>query len=100
MPTYRYELQQESGDLLVGSIAAQTASGAATAIQRRGGRIIRLVPLQSGQGSTLQKIWALLNTASLCPKHNIDAILAIGTPVAFDANAEERETLGFTSIRI
>ena len=56
MPTYRYELQQESGDLLVGSIAAQTASVAASAIQRRGGRIIRLVPLQSEEGNTLKKI--------------------------------------------
>ena len=71
MPTYRYELQQESGDLLVGSIAAQTASGAATAIQRRGGRIIRLVPLQSGQGSMLQKIWALLNTGNGPSKRDI-----------------------------
>ena len=71
MPTYRYELQQESGDLLVGSIAAQTASGAATAIQRRGGRIIRLVPLQSGQGGVLQKVWALLNTGNAPSKRDI-----------------------------
>ena len=46
MPTYRYELQQESGDLLIGQIAAQSAAGAASAIASRGGRIVRLVPLK------------------------------------------------------
>ena len=47
MPTYRYELQQESGDLFIGQIAAQSAAGAASAIEQRGGRIVRLVPLRS-----------------------------------------------------
>jgi type IV pilus assembly protein PilC len=64
MPTYRYELQQESGDLFVGQIAAQSAAGAATAIQQRGGRIVRLVPLQASGGSILKKIWAILNTGN------------------------------------
>ena len=61
MPTYRYELQQESGDMLIGQIAAQSASGAASAIQRRGGRIIRLVPLRTNDSSVLKKIWVILN---------------------------------------
>ena len=71
MPTYRYELQQESGDLFVGQIAAQSASGAATAIQQRGGRIVRLVPLQASSGSILQKIWTILNTGNGPTKKDI-----------------------------
>jgi type IV pilus assembly protein PilC len=71
MPTYRYELQQESGDLFVGQIAAQSASGAATAIQQRGGRIVRLVPLQTTNGSILKKIWAVLNTGNGPKKKDI-----------------------------
>ena len=40
------------------------------------------------------------NSCNLCPKHNIAAILAIGTPVALDASADDLETLGLTSIKI
>ena len=32
------------------------------------------------------------------PTANLAAILAIGKPVAFDANAEDLDTLGFISI--
>ena len=71
MPTYRYELQQESGDLFVGQIAAQSAAGAASAIQQRGGRIVRLVPLQTTNGSILKKLWAILNTGNGPTKRNI-----------------------------
>ena len=71
MPTYRYELQQESGDMLIGQIAAQSASGAASAIQRRGGRIIRLVPLRTNDSSVLKKIWIILNTGNGPSKKDI-----------------------------
>ena len=71
MPTYRYELQQESGDMLIGQIAAQSASGAASAIQRRGGRIIRLVPLRTNDSSVLKKIWVILNTGNGPSKKDI-----------------------------
>ena len=71
MPTYRYELQQESGDLFVGQIAAQSASSAASAIQQRGGRIVRLVPLQTTSGSVLKKIWVVLNTGNGPKKRDI-----------------------------
>lgn len=64
MPTYRYELQQESGDMLIGQIAAQSASGAANAIQQRGGRIVRLIPLKMESNSIHGKIWAILNTGN------------------------------------
>ncbi len=71
MPTYRYELQQENGELLVGQIAAQSASGAAGAIQQRGGRVIRLVPLNTTQSGVLRKIWAILNTGNGPSKRDI-----------------------------
>lgn len=71
MPTYRYELQQESGDMLIGQIAAQSATGAASAIQRRGGRIIRLVPLRTNDSSVLKKIWIILNTGNGPSKKDI-----------------------------
>ena len=71
MPTYRYELQQESGDLLIGQIAAQTAAGAAQAIATRGGRIVRLVPLKNVETSILKKFWAIMNTGNGPSKRDI-----------------------------
>ncbi len=71
MPTYRYELQQESGDLFIGQIAAQSAAGAASAIEQRGGRIVRLVPLRSTDSSVLKKVWAILNTGNGPSKKDI-----------------------------
>ena len=71
MPTYRYELQQESGDLLIGQLAAQSATGAASALQNRGGRIIRLVPINNSEESTLKKIWVFMNAGSGPSKKDI-----------------------------
>ncbi len=71
MPTYRYELQKECGELLVGQIAAQSAAGAASAIQQHGGRIIRLVPQSAKEGSVLQKIWVVLNAGNGPRKRDI-----------------------------
>jgi type IV pilus assembly protein PilC len=71
MPTYRYELQQESGDLLIGQIAAQSAAGAASAIANRGGRIVRLVPLKIADTSLSKKIWAIMNTGNGPKKKDI-----------------------------
>ncbi len=64
MPTYRYELQQESGDLLVGQLAAQSASGAAHALKHRDGRIVRLVPLNTVEIGAWKKIWQVLNAGN------------------------------------
>ena len=41
---------------------------------------------------------SFFNSSSEYPTANFAAIFAIGNPVAFDANAEERLTLGFISI--
>ncbi len=71
MPTYRYELQQESGDLLIGQIAAQSATSAASSIQHHGGRIVRLVPLKANEYSLLGKIWSVLNTGNGPKKKDI-----------------------------
>ena len=71
MPTYRYELQQESGDLLVGQLAAQTASGAASVLKHRGGRIVRLVPINVEQTSLLKKFWAIMNAGNGPTKRDI-----------------------------
>ena len=71
MPTYRYELQQESGDLLVGQLAAQSASGAASALKHRGGRIVRLVPLNTIETSFWRKVWAVLNAGNGPSKKDI-----------------------------
>ena len=64
MPTYRYEVQKESGDMLVGQLAAETATAAATLLQDKGGRVVRLVPLQDVSNSAMKKIWAFLNTGN------------------------------------
>jgi type IV pilus assembly protein PilC len=71
MPTYRYELQQESGDLLIGQLAAQSASGAALALKHRGGRIVRLVPVQVTDIPFLKKFWAFMNAGSGPSKRDI-----------------------------
>ena len=44
-------------------------------------------------------IW-LFSSSRVYPIANLLAILAIGYPVAFDAKAEERDTLGLISIAI
>ncbi len=71
MPTYRYELQQESGDLLVGQLAAQSASGAALALKPRGGRIVRLIPLNNVELSVWRKVWIGLNAGNGPSKKDI-----------------------------
>ncbi|HIO19809.1 MAG TPA: hypothetical protein EYN11_01795, partial [Phycisphaerales bacterium] len=71
MPTYRYELQQESGDLLIGQLAAQTAAGAASALKNRGGRIVRLVPVNNSEESALKKFWVFMNAGSGPSKKDI-----------------------------
>ena len=71
MPSYRYELQQESGDLLVGQIAAGSASGAASLIQRHGGHIIRLVPLKTKSSNWKEKVWAILNAGNWPTKKDV-----------------------------
>lgn len=64
MPTYRYEMQQESGDLLVGQLAAETAATAAQLLQERGGRVVKLIPIHVDSNSLLKKIWDILNTGN------------------------------------
>lgn len=71
MPTYRYELQKEGGDLLVGQLAADSAAGAASALQRYGGRIVRLVPINTTPGGFAEKFSAILKLGSGPSKANI-----------------------------
>ena len=71
MPAYRYELQQESGDLLVGQLVAQSASGAASALKNRGGRIVRLVPLNTVETGFWRKVWSVLNAGNGPSKKDI-----------------------------
>ncbi len=71
MPAYRYELQQESGDLLVGQLVAQSASGAASALKNRGGRIVRLVPLNTIETGFWRKVWSVLNAGNGPSKKDI-----------------------------
>ena len=71
MPTYRYELQQDAGDLMVGQLAAESAASAAEALRCRGGRIVRLVPYQISKMNLLQRIWKLLNTGNGPTKRDV-----------------------------
>ena len=71
MPAYRYELQQESGELLVGQLVAQSASGAASALKNRGGRIVRLVPLNTIETGFWRKVWSVLNAGNGPSKKDI-----------------------------
>ena len=43
-------------------------------------------------------VMSLASSSSVKPMANLAAIFAIGNPVAFDASADERDTLGFISI--
>ena len=64
MPTYRYELQQEAGDLMVGQLIAESAASAAEALRDRGGRIVRLVPFQTNETTMLGLVWKILNAGN------------------------------------
>ena len=71
MPTYRYELQQEAGDLMVGQLIAESAAGAAEALRDRGGRIVRLVPFQTNEITMLGRVWKILNAGNGPSKRDI-----------------------------
>ena len=71
MPTYRYELQQEAGDLMAGQLAAESAAAAAEALRERGGRIVRLVPFQANETGLMQQVWKILNAGSGPAKREI-----------------------------
>ena len=71
MPTYRYELQQEAGDLMAGQLAAESAAAAAEALRERGGRIVRLVPFQSNEIGLMHRVWKILNAGSGPTKREI-----------------------------
>ena len=71
MPTYRYELQQEAGDLMVGQLIAGSAAGAAEALRDRGGRIVRLVPFQTNETTMLGQVWKILNAGNGPSKRDI-----------------------------
>ena len=71
MPTYRYELQQEAGDLMVGQLIAGSAAGAAEALRDRGGRIVRLVPFQTNETTMLGRVWKILNAGNGPSKRDI-----------------------------
>ncbi|MDP7009384.1 MAG: type II secretion system F family protein [Phycisphaerales bacterium] len=71
MPTYRYELQQEAGDLMVGHLAAESAAAASEALRDRGGRIVRLVPFQTNETNVWKRIWKVLNAGSGPTKREI-----------------------------
>ena len=71
MPTYRYELQQEAGDLMAGQLAAESAAAAAEALRDRGGRIVRLVPFQLSEVNLGQRVWKILNAGNGPTKREI-----------------------------
>jgi type IV pilus assembly protein PilC len=71
MPTYRYELQQEAGDLMAGQLAAESAAAAAEALRDRGGRIVRLIPFQANETALMQRVWKILNAGSGPTKREI-----------------------------
>jgi type IV pilus assembly protein PilC len=71
MPTYRYELQQEAGDLMVGQLIAGSAADAAEALRDRGGRIVRLVPFQTNETTTWGQVWKILNAGNGPSKRDI-----------------------------
>ena len=71
MPTYRYELQQEAGDLMAGQLIAGSAAGAAEALRDRGGRIVRLVPFQTNETTTWGQVWKILNAGNGPSKRDI-----------------------------
>ena len=71
MPTYRYELQQEAGDMMVGQLIAGSAAGAAEALRDRGGRIVRLVPFQTNEITMLGRVWKILNAGNGPSKRDI-----------------------------
>ena len=71
MPTYRYELQQEAGDLMAGQLIAGSAADAAEALRDRGGRIVRLVPFQTNETTMLGQVWKILNAGNGPSKRDI-----------------------------
>ena len=56
--------------------------------------------LGSNEAGVAPPVISLRNSSNVNPTANLAAILAIGKPVAFEANADERDTRGFISMTI
>ena len=56
--------------------------------------------LGSKDAGVAPPVISFFNSSNVKPTASFAAIFAIGKPVAFDANADERDTRGFISITI
>ncbi len=54
----------------------------------------------SNEAGVAPPVISLRNSSKVKPTANLAATFAIGNPVAFEANAEERDTRGFISMTI
>ena len=54
--------------------------------------------LGSNEDGIIPPVISFLNSSSVYPIASLAATLAIGNPVAFDASADDLDTLGFISM--
>ena len=71
MPTYRYEVQRDGGELAIGDLAAASVTAAAGVLREQGGRIIRITPQRRSGVSIGKRVRAILLAGSGPTKANV-----------------------------
>ena len=73
MPTYRYQVQNNAGQTVVGVVSAGSASAAADTLRAQGNRVLALNPVQSaGSGKSFADKFRELNSGKPTLKHVLD----------------------------
>lgn len=64
MPTYRYQMRNNGGQMSVGTIAAESALGAAQSLRNQGNTVLSLTPVRGGGSRSLSETLKSLNYTS------------------------------------
>lgn len=64
MPTYRYQMRNNGGQMSVGTIAADSALGAAQSLRNQGNTVLSLTPVRGGGSRSLSETLKSLNYTS------------------------------------
>ena len=107
MPAYRYQVRSSAGQTVVGVLAAESASAAASALRSQGNHVLSLTPVQTSlnAGQLLTK-FRELNSGQPSLKHVLDfttqlAVMVragIGIRSALEGIAEQTEHRRFKQI--
>ncbi len=107
MPTYRYQVQNNAGQTVVGVVNSASAASAADTLRTQGNRVLALNPVQSpGAGKSFGEKFRELNSGKPTLKHVLDFTTqlsvmvraGIGLRTALDGIADQTDHARFKQI--